>query len=297
MHRAGYAGTQKKHFSPPGALCDTFGSAFIDARIAVTEIAGILAIIFYLLGTLFQGQNLTGQHNKRTQVLAVGFIAAIAHGFSAFGVIRTATGYHFGIVEISTLIMLSITLMTLISSLRNPLENMLLAMFPLTVLVIIVSLIFSSTTPPLSMDGGLAAHILLSILAYSLITIAAVQAGFLSFQDYQLKHHHAGGLVRRFPPLQDMETFLFELLWAGMGLLSLGIIAGFVFVDDIFSFPGMIHKTFFSLLAWVVFAMLLWGRHQLGWRGRTAIRFTVTGFVLLVVGFYGSKFALEYVLN
>ena len=116
----------------------------------------------------------------------------------------------------------------------------------------------------------MASHVLISILAYSFMTIAAVQAGFLAYQNYQLKNGHAGGFLQRFPPLQAMEVLLFELLWLGQLLLSLGIVAGFVFINDIWGRDGVIHKSFFSALAWVVFAVLLWGRHQLGWRGATA---------------------------
>ena len=94
-----------------------------------------------------------------------------------------------------------------------------------------------------------------------------------------------------------MEAFLFELLWVGEILLALGILAGFFFVEDFWQQAGIPHKTFFSILAWFVFAGLLWGRHRLGWRGQTAIRGTLTGFTLLLVGFYGSKFVLEYVLG
>jgi len=268
----------------------------LEVVIPVTVFSGLVAIVFYLLGLIFQTQNVTGKRDRRGQVLALGFIAVAAHAVSAFAVIKTASGYHFGIAEISTLITASISLLALISSLRKPLENLLLGLFPLAIVSIIASLTISSSYPPVLMDTGLASHILLSILAYSLITIAALQAGFLAFQDHQLKHHHPGGIISRFPPLQDMEVFLFELLWVGEILLSLGIAAGFMFVDDIWSHAGLIHKTFFSILAWIVFAVLLWGRHQLGWRGRIAIRFTIAGFLLLLLGFYGSKFALEYVL-
>lgn len=261
----------------------------------MTVSAGLFAIVFYLMGALFQGQSVFGGHTRRREVLVLGFLAVAAHAISAFGVIRKGSGYHFGIVEISTLITFSICLLVLISSLRKPLANLLLGLFPLAILTILASLTVTSRFPPTQMDSGLAGHVLLSIIAYSLMTIAALQAGFLAFQNYQLKHHHAGGLIRKFPPLQDMETLLFELLWVGEIVLTLGIAAGFLFVEDLLQQDGLLHKTFFSLLAWVVFAVLLWGRHQQGWRGRTAIRFTLTGFVFLLLGFYGSKFALEYV--
>ncbi len=263
----------------------------------VTIISGLFAVLFYLIGSVFQGINFTSNKDTRSKVFIFGSMAVVAHALSAYGVIRTTSGYHFGISEISTLITVSISLLVLISSIRKPLDNLFLGLFPLAIITIVASLTISSSFPPTNLSIGLASHVLLSILAYSFITIAAMQAAFLAWQNYQLKHGHAGGLVSKFPPLQDMEVFLFELLWVGQLLLSLGIVAGLLFFDDIWGRDGVIHKTFFSILAWIVFAVLLWGRHQLGWRGVTAIRGTLSGFALLLVGFYGSKFALEYIFS
>lgn len=265
----------------------------------LTTLSGLTAILFYLLSSVYQARHLNmkaKEPNPINWVFVLGLLAVFAHGVSAAGVLRHNDGYHFGIVQISTLISASISLLVLLSSLRKPLGILVLGFFPLAILAIIASLTIKSTFPPRPLELGLASHILLSILAYSLLSIAALQAVFLAFQNYQLKHRHASGLVKRFPPLQDMESFLFELLWVGQCLLTLGIILGFIFVDDMWA-QGLPHKTLFSLLAWTVFAVLLWGRHKLGWRGTTAIRFTLTGFLFLILGFYGSKIVLEYILN
>ena len=169
-------------------------------------------------------------------------------------------------------------------------------LFPLALFCIVASIAIDSRYPPTQLSSGSASHVLLSIVAYSVITIAALQALLLAYQNNRLKHHHPGGLLSKLPSLQDMESLLFELLWAGQLFLSLAIAAGFLFFDNIWGIDGVIHKTFFSLLAWCVFAALLWGRIRLGWRGPTAIRFTLSGFGLLILGFYGSKFALEYLI-
>ena len=263
----------------------------------VTVISGLCAVLFYLIGLVFQARNFSSNKDSRNQVFIFGLIAVSAHAISAYGVIKSTSGYHFGISEISTLIAVSISLLVLISSFRKPLQNLFLGLFTLAIIAILFSLTVRSNYPPTNLSLGMASHVLLSILAYSFITIAAAQAGFLAYQNYQLKHGHAGGLISKFPPLQDMEVFLFELLWVGQILLGLGIVAGLLFMDDIWGRDGVIHKTFFSILAWIVFAVLLWGRHQLGWRGVTAIRGTLTGFGLLIIGFYGSKIALEYILG
>lgn len=265
--------------------------------VQVTLIFGLFAVLLYLIGFIFQGISFIKDKNTRPVVFAFGSMAVVAHAFSADGVIRTSTGFHFGISEISTLIAVCISLLVLVSSVRKPLDNLLLGLFPLSILTIIASLTIASDYPPTDLNPGSASHVLLSIMAYSFITIAALQAGFLAYQNHQLKHGHAGGFISKFPPLQDMEVLLFELLWVGQILLSLGIITGLFFIDNIWGIDGVIHKTFFSVLSWIAFAILLWGRYKLGWRGVTAIRGTLTGFTLLIVGFYGSKLALEYIIS
>ena len=264
----------------------------------LSTISGLIAILFYLTSLIIQGRLLNARvqdSGTSSKVFMFGVLAVLAHAVSAGGVIHNGAGYHFGIVEISTLICAAISLLVLISNLRKPLGALMMGLFPLAVIAILASIFIDSSYPARPLEAGLAGHILLSILAYSMLTIAALQAGFLAFQNYQLRHRHAASVIRRFPPLQDMESFLFELLWVGQLLLSFGIVAGFVFVEDMWA-QGLPHKTVFSLLAWSVFSVLLWGRHQLGWRGTTAIRGTLTGFGLLILGFYGSKFVLEYVL-
>ncbi len=263
----------------------------------VTVISGLFAVFFYLMGSAFQGMNFATNKETRNQVFIFGSLAVLAHAISAYGVIHHMGGYHFGLFEISTLITLSISLLLLISSLRKPLEILFLGFFPLAIISIMASLAIRSEYPPTNMSLVLASHVLISILAYSFITIAALQAGFLAYQNHQLKHGHAGGLIRKLPSLQDMEAFLFELLWVGQILLTLTIATAFLFFDNIWGIDGVIHKTVFSILAWLVFAVLLWGRHQLGWRGQTAIRGTLGGFAMLITGFYGVKFALEYIIS
>jgi len=263
----------------------------------ITVISGLCAIVFYLIATVLQGRNLTSSQNTQSHILALGILAVIAHALSAYGVIRTNSGYHFGVFEISTLITVSISIVVLISSLKKPLQNLFLGTFPLAIITIALSLILDSTYPPTDMSVALASHVLISILAYSFFTIAALQAAFLAYQNHQLKHAHPGGVLSKFPPLQDMEAFLFELLWVGQLLLSLGILVGLVFIDDFWSLDGIPHKTILSILAWIVFAVLLWGRHQLGWRGQTAIRGTLGGFALLILAYYGTKFVLEFILS
>ena len=185
-----------------------------------------------------------------------------------------------------------------ISSLaRRPLQNLLIALFPLSALAVLVSTFAPDTAPVSSqLSAGMMLHISSSILAYAVLTLAAVQSALLAAQDHQLKHRHTRGIIQILPPLQLMESMLFELLWIGVSLLTIAIVSGFVFIDDIFA-QSLVHKTVLTMIAWLLFSLLLWGHYQLGWRSQTAVRLTLAGFALLMLAFFGSKLVLELVLQ
>lgn len=263
----------------------------------ITTLTGATAVILYLISVGLQGQAIKQRSVRITTqggVLVFGLLAVLVHAVSAWTLISRPDGYHFGLFEVSTLIFAFISLTAILSSMRNPLGQLILGVFPCAALIIVLSIAIPSNYPAQQLGPGIVTHVLFSIFAYSLVTLAALHALFISFQNYQLRHR-AAAVLHRFPPLQDMERLLFGLLWAAQALLSAAIITGFLFVRD-WSVQGLAHKMFFSILAWLVFAGLLWGRHQLGWRGNTAIKGTLAGFVMLLIGFYGSKFVLEYIL-
>jgi ABC-type uncharacterized transport system permease subunit len=100
------------------------------------------------------------------------------------------------------------------------------------------------------------------------------------------------------PPLLVMEKMLFRIIWAGFILLTLTLFSGVIFSQEVFGQSVTFsHKTLFSFISWGVFAALLIGRHFYGWRGRTAIRWTLTGFTILLLAYIGSKFVLEIILQ
>ena len=146
------------------------------------------------------------------------------------------------------------------------------------------------------MAHGLGQHVFFSIVAYAVLTVAAGQAVLLSIQDRQLRNGHIRGVMRLFPPMQVMESMLFEVIWLGEILLTIAISTGFFYVDNLFA-QHLVHKTVLTLIAWVVFAILLGGRYLRGWRGRTATRFTLSGFAVLLVAFFGSQLVLEFILK
>ncbi len=140
------------------------------------------------------------------------------------------------------------------------------------------------------------AHILLSITAYSLLTIAAILAILITFQVRRLRKARAAGWFGILPPLETMEAILFGTIWVGFGILSLAIFSGLIFVENIFA-QHLAHKTTLAIIAWIIFAILIVGRWQFGWRGRKAVYLTLGGFALLALAYFGSKLVLEVILG
>jgi ABC-type uncharacterized transport system permease subunit len=141
-------------------------------------------------------------------------------------------------------------------------------------------------------------HLLIAMLAYSLFTIASLHVLLMALLERRL---HDGGLPRALqglPPLLAMETLLFRIIWAGFILLTATIASGVLFSEELFGRAARLnHKTVFGVLSWIIFAALLGGRHIYGWRGRVAVRWTLTGFLMLVLAYVGSRFVLEVILG
>jgi ABC-type uncharacterized transport system permease subunit len=143
---------------------------------------------------------------------------------------------------------------------------------------------------------AIGAHVVTSVMAFGFLALAGVYAVFVAVIDHFLRTHHLNRLIRALPALDVLESLLFTLVKLGFALLTLSLLSGFLFVDDLFA-QHLAHKTVFSMAAWIVFGVLIWGRRYRGWRGRTAVRMTIGGVLLLVLAYFGSKFILEMVLD
>ena len=168
---------------------------------------------------------------------------------------------------------------------------------PLTALMIIMdALQTSSHLIATGSSNGLLFHIMSSLVAYSILGLAAAYAIVLSIQNSLLHRHQPSGFIRFLPPLKTMEAMLFETITIGFICLSISLLSGYIFLEHIFA-QHLVHKTALSILAWVVFGILLFGHWFIGWRGRTAIRWTLGGFFSLMLAYFGSKFVLEVLLG
>ncbi|WP_077528869.1 cytochrome C assembly family protein [Vreelandella utahensis] len=262
-----------------------------------TTIIAFTAVILYGAGTLLQALRIRSD-NQRAGWLAqfTGVLAVAAHLSFALRFMVLEGGVNLSVLVAGTAIAALLAALVLILSLRYPMQPLLLIAYPIALLSILVKLAFY--TGPRIIDGsnlGVLLHVSLAITAFSLLALAAIQAVLLYFQHHHLKAHHNGFLVRALPPLETMEALLFGLIHTGVAILTLAIITGAIFVQDLFS-QQLAHKTVFTLLAWLVFAALILGHQIRGWRGAVASRWTLAGCILLALGYFGSRLVIDVIL-
>ena len=141
-------------------------------------------------------------------------------------------------------------------------------------------------------------HIVVSLLAYSMFIIAALHAGLMAMQERRLQAGKVGGRFGSLPSLVAMDALLFRLVLSGFVLLTLTLMSGVLFSEELFGRPfKLTHKNLLGVLSWMIFGSLLLGRWGYGWRGRRAVRWTLSGFVILVLGYVGQKVVLEIILH
>lgn len=262
-------------------------------------------VILYLASAAMLGVRLFARSDHRSDsfwanksgILTLGAIAVALHALALSHNLFTDPGLNLGFSSAVSLVTWTIAALLVIASLTQPLESLGIVILPAAALALVVDKVFPTAhviTDQLSPELEL--HIVVSIMAYGVLSIAAVQSVLLAIQDRQLRHRHPGGFIRALPPLQTMETLLFQMIGLGFILHSLALLTGALYMEDMFA-QHVAHKTVLSLASWVVFATLLWGRWHSGWRGPTAIRWTLSGFTVLLLAYFGSKLVLEVLLD
>ncbi|APX91801.1 cytochrome C biogenesis protein [Halomonas sp. 1513] len=257
----------------------------------------LLAMILYLGAASWQGLTLVRRVPSRPALVrGVGAAALLCHALVIVAMMREADGLWLGLSSSAAVVSAVITAVLLGGSMVKPIINVATALFPLAAASLLLAVGLPAPARDSGLTPGIALHVISSALAFAVLAIAAVQAVLVGLQNQALRHHHIRGLVQALPPLTTMERVLFELIWAGMLLLTLSIASGFVFLDNLFA-QHLAHKTILSLAAWVLFAILLAGRHFRGWRGLRAVRWTLGGTALLLLAYFGSRFVLEIVFQ
>ncbi len=255
---------------------------------------GTLAILFWRA----QAAGTAEQQNRG----ALGFAVALPltlHGWLLYDTLFIWGALNLGLVYALSLILWLTVLVYWLARYFYPLSSLQTLVLPLAAIGVVLPAIFPEARILSQPASGLFdTHVMMAMLAYSLFTIAALHAALMSLVEKHLHHARLPRILQNLPPLLTMENLLFRVIGAGFTLLTITVASGMLFSEKIFGHPlRFTHMVLFGIASWLVFAVLLWGRHFRGWRGHIAVRWTWIGFGCLVLAYLGVQFVLEVILR
>ncbi len=227
-------------------------------------------------------------------------VALVLHGMLVYRGVMTTRGLDLGVANaISLLVWLTVLIYWLAGLAFQGLSGILRLMAPVALAAVLLQL--TVPTHHYVTYGGsplFTLHFAIAMLAYSLFIVATVHAVVMLAEEKWLHRGVLPPFLRTLPPLLEMEALLFRIILAAFVLLTLTVVSGLFFSDELFGKPlTFTHKTVFGILSWLIFGGLLAGHSIWGWRGRTAVRWTLVGFTMLLLAYVGSKVVLELVLQ
>jgi ABC-type uncharacterized transport system permease subunit len=259
------------------------------------HVLALIAIALYLAAAGGLARPLlSGGKPLNRLALGLAGAAVLVHAGILLGMHRGALDLHF--FAALSLVAFVVSALTLLVNASRPVAALGVIVFPLTAALVAVDSFLAPATLPQPMDWQIKLHVTVALIAFGVLSIAAALAILLAIQERALRHRQFGHWLRALPPLTLTETLLFRLISAGFVLLTLTLLTGVLFVDDLFG-QHLAHKTVLSIVAWLMFGVLLYGRWRHGWRGARAVNLTLIGMAALVLAFFGSKAVLELILH
>jgi ABC-type uncharacterized transport system permease subunit len=227
-------------------------------------------------------------------------VALVLHAMLLYRSVITPEGLDLGVANaISLLVWLTVLIYWFAGLAFDGLAGMLGLMSPVALLAVLLQAVIP--TRHLVTYGGsplFTLHFAIAMLAYSLFIVATVHALVMLAEEKWLHRGVLPPFLKSLPPLMEMEALLFRILLAAFVLLTLTVASGLLFSEQLFGKPFTVtHKTVFGVISWVIFGSLLAGHYFRGWRGRTAVIWTLAGFTALMLAYVGSKVVLELVLG
>lgn len=205
--------------------------------------------------------------------------------------------WNLGFFHMLSAAALVMTLLVMLGTAWRPMLNLGVVLFPIAAVAIGLQLTLGAEQSVWrDLNWQINVHAVLSVLAFAILCLAGAQALLILAQDGALRGQRGLGVLQNLPPLQRMEQLLFQLIALGFVMLTLALVSGVLFVEDMMA-QHLMHKTVLSVTAWLVFGALLLGHWRAGWRGRTASLITLTGVAVLLLAYFGSKLVLELILE
>jgi ABC-type uncharacterized transport system permease subunit len=257
--------------------------------------AAYLALAWHFWRTRWRGVPAAGgaQTWERVAILA----PLALHAWLLYGIF-VAPQLRFGFAQALSVMMFLAVLISWLESFAYPIQAVYPLVFVAAAICVPLPAFFPGRLGQEALTFEFRLHVFFGMLAYSLFTVATLHAVLISKVENRL--HAAPGLdgpIGNLPPLLSLERLVFGLIGAAFIVLTATLVVGMLYSESFLGRVRLEHKTVFVVLSWLIFGLLLAGRWRYGWRGRTALRWTVSGFVALMLAYPGSRFVLEVLLH
>lgn len=259
-----------------------------------------ISLLYLLAAAAFTSSRLPRFDARSRPLFLVACILAATglalQGEQLFQLVLPKHGFDLTIGNAVAMIGLELAIVALIAAVEPTLRGMSGGLLILASLAALLMGPSGDATPGIQIAWQVRAHVLIALLSYGLLTGGAIVALFALVQERRLQAAKLAPVNQLFAPLETTEKLLFVIAATGFAGLTLAIASGSTFVNDLAE-QHLVHKFGLSLLAWLVFGILLAGRFFRGWRGKQAIRLYLGGFGVLCLAYFGSRFILEEILN
>ncbi len=261
-------------------------------------LTGTIASLLYLIAAIGLGrllaQGVSCFDHPRNEMKMVGAAGLLLHTHVLYALV-VEQWVSLGFFHALSITGWLLVLLLQVTWIFRPVGNLGVVIFPVSAVTVVLQMLNPESIQQTA-SSSLDTHILLSMVAYSLLAVAALQAILLAVQEQHLRNKQPGGFIRALPPMLEVEHLMFQLVRAGMLVLTMALFSAIPLVEDIVV-QQRAHTAVLSIISWLIFAALLWGRHQYGWRGRTAVRWTLAGFIALFLSYFGSRFVVEFLVS
>jgi ABC-type uncharacterized transport system permease subunit len=264
-------------------------------------VSDITIFLLYLLAAAAFGSSRLPRfsHQSRPLILAASIVLAIGivfHCQSLYAQMLAANGLNLSLSNAASLVGLELALISLVAAMEPALRGISAGLLILGAIAASLTGLEAAPTAVAALSWQVRLHVLVSLLSYGLLTVGAIVAVYALVQERRLRAGRLSSLNHLFAPLETTEKLLFGIAAAGFAGLTIAILSGLTFVENLFA-QHLVHKTAFSLLALFVFGALLAGRFFKGWRGARAIKLYLGGFLLLCLAYFGTRVVLELFLG
>ena len=261
----------------------------------------LIAVACYLFGALGLGLSAyrdEAHHGRgrRIAAVAIAAIGVLLHAGALVDERRLEPEAALSLGDTLALVSLVIAVTAILMALRPRLRGMAALLLGIAA---VLEAAFSEGARQFSIGRPgweLAFHVAMATLAFAFLTIGAVLAVAQVVVDRRLRSRKPLGWLKILTPIESVESGCFQSILAGFAVLTLALVTGAFFIENLFA-QHLVHKVVLAIIAWIVFGILLLGRWRMGWRGRQALRWTLAGYALLGLSYFGSKIILEGILG